>query len=159
MEARDREYENLLSALGGLIGGEEDALANLSNCAALLFLRLADVNWAGFYILRGDELVLGPFQGKPACVRIAIGRGVCGAAAARRETIVVEDVHQFPGHIACDGASESEIVVPILKEGRLLGVLDIDSPVRARFGEADRRGLEHCVAMLCERIRLEDWIA
>ena len=146
MEARDREYENLLSALGGLIGGEEDALANLSNCAALLFLRLADVNWAGFYILRGDELVLGPFQGKPACVRIAIGRGVCGAAAARRETIVVEDVHQFPGHIACDGRSQSEVVVPVFDAaGALIAVLDVDSDRPAAFDEVDAHWLEKIV--------------
>nr|MCU0873418.1 GAF domain-containing protein [Pirellulaceae bacterium] len=112
--------------------------------------RLEQVNWAGFYFRQADELVLGPFQGKPACVRIALGRGVCGTAAARRETLVVPDVHRFPGHIACDAASNSEVVVPILQGDHVIGVLDIDSPVRDRFDAADGRGLERVVAVLCQ---------
>lgn len=136
-------YDELTQQLEGLLGGERDAIANAANTAALLFTTLPDLNWAGFYFLRSpDELVLGPFQGKPACVRIAIGKGVCGTAAARRETVVVEDVHAFPGHIACDSASNSEIVVPLVRGGELLGVLDLDSPKHARFGAADQQGLE-----------------
>ena len=130
--------DDLLDALSGVLDGETDFVANCANTAALLFERLAEVNWAGCYILRGDVLVLGPFQGRVACVRIPLGQGVCGTAAARRETIVVLDVHDFPGHIACDAASRSEIVVPLVKGSRLVGVLDIDSPVPGRFSDADR---------------------
>src|SRR5262249_37164769 len=142
------DYASLADELKGLLAGEQDLIANAANTAALLFDALPDINWAGFYFLRATpasvegELVVGPFQGKPACVRIAIGKGVCGTAAAARKTLVVPDVHQFPGHIACDAASQSEIVVPLIRRGTLLGVLDIDSPVLARFDDADRQGLE-----------------
>lgn len=139
-------YARLAADLEALLAGESDLIANAANTAALLFDALPAINWAGFYFLRGGELVVGPFQGKPACVRIALGRGVCGTAAARRETIVVPDVHAFPGHIACDSASRSEIVVPLIGE-RLLGVLDIDSPDPGRFDDADARGLERLAAV------------
>ena len=135
-----------------LTAGEPDAIANMANLAALLWEYLADINWVGFYRLVGDELVLGPFQGKAACIRIAIGAGVCGAAAATRETQRVEDVHAFPGHIACDAASASELVVPVVADGRLIGVLDIDSPSPARFSEADAAGAEAFVARLATRL-------
>lgn len=141
-------YETLLTQLGGLLAGERDPWANAANGAALLFAGLPDLNWVGFYFLRGGELVVGPFQGAPACVRIALGRGVCGTAAATRRTLVVADVHAFPGHIPCDAASNSEIVVPLLAGGRLLGVLDLDSPLPGRFDDADARGLERIAAML-----------
>lgn len=139
---------DLVAELRALLGDECDLIANLANTAALLFARLPDLNWAGFYLLRGGQLVLGPFQGKPACVRIDVGRGVCGTAAARRETIVVPDVHQFPGHIACDAASQSEIVVPLLRGEELLGVLDLDSPLTNRFTAHDARQLEAIVEVL-----------
>ena len=147
-------YAELAASLRALLEGERDLIANSANMAALLFWSLPDLNWAGFYLLepgRGD-LLLGPFQGKPACVRIEIGRGVCGTAAARLETVVVQDVHAFPGHIACDSASNSEIVVPVIRDGRLLGVLDLDSPVHARFDDADARGLEALVRILVESL-------
>jgi GAF domain-containing protein len=134
--------DDLLSELHGLLSGETDPVANAANTAALLFARLPLLNWAGFYFLRGDTLVVGPFQGLPACTRIALGRGVCGTAAATGETVVVPDVHAFPDHIACDGASRSEIVVPFRVAGRLAGVLDLDSPVPDRFGPADRALIE-----------------
>jgi len=148
-------YQDLASSLAALLEGETDALANLANASALLAEGLDRVNWCGFYLLRGEELVLGPFQGKSACVRIPVGRGVCGTAAARRETVVVPDVHAFPGHIACDGASRSEIVVPILQDDRLRGVLDVDSPELARFDGEDRAGLEAYVRALAPRIAWE----
>jgi GAF domain-containing protein len=141
-------YDEIAEALGGLIAGERDGIANLANCAALLYDLLPELNWAGFYRLRGEELVVGPFQGKPACVRIVLGRGVCGTAARERRTVVVPDVHAFPGHIACDAASRSEIVVPMIKDGRLLGVLDLDSPAPGRFGSEDAAGLERIVDRL-----------
>ena len=141
-------YARLASELRALIADESDATANLANAAALLHHSLPDLNWSGFYLMRNGELVVGPFQGKPACVRIAVGKGVCGTAAARRTTVVVRDVHQFPGHIACDSASNSEIVVPMLRNGELIGVLDLDSPKVARFDEEDRVGLEAFVAEL-----------
>ncbi len=137
------DYARLAQELTGLLAGETDWIANAANLSALLFDALPEVNWAGLYFLKGGELVVGPFQGKPACVRIALGKGVCGTAAQRRETIVVEDVQAFPGHIACDAASRSEIVIPLISEGVLLGVLDLDSPRVARFDDGDRRGLEH----------------
>lgn len=143
-------YAGLVSQARALLGGERDATANAANLAALLFHTLPDLNWAGFYWLKQGGLVLGPFQGKPACVRIALGRGVCGTAAAARRTVVVPDVHAFPGHIACDSASESEVVVPIVKSGRVLGVLDVDSPRRARFDDDDAKGLESIVAVFIE---------
>ncbi|HEU4603211.1 MAG TPA: GAF domain-containing protein [Steroidobacteraceae bacterium] len=141
-------YAALCGELQALIAGESDWIANLANASALLFHSLENVNWSGFYLLRENELVVGPFQGKPACVRIALGRGVCGTAAQRRESIVVRDVNQFPGHIACDSASNSEIVVPMIKHDQLLGVLDIDSPITNRFDEEDREGLEKFVRTL-----------
>jgi L-methionine (R)-S-oxide reductase len=143
-------YDALVDQLRALLHDERDAIANMANAASLLYHSLPDLNWAGFYLMKGGELVLGPFQGKPACVRIAVGRGVCGAAAERRETVVVEDVHAFPGHIACDAASRSEVVVPILAGGDLVGVLDLDSPRPGRFDADDRAGLEAFVASLVE---------
>lgn len=145
-------YKQLNGYLRALLDGEPDWLANISNAAALLYTLLPDVNWAGFYLYKKGELVLGPFQGKPACVRIAPGRGVCGAAAAKKEIQVVEDVAEFPGHIACDAASKAEIVIPILKDGKLIGVLDIDSPTRARFGTVDAGGLREFVDILNDLI-------
>jgi len=136
------DYARLAQQLSALLAGESDRVANAANTAALIYAALPEVNWAGFYFLRGGELVLGPFQGKPACVRIALGQGVCGAAAAQRRTLVVADVQEFPGHIACDAASRSEIVVPLVDTGTLIGVLDIDSPRPGRFDDADARGLE-----------------
>ena len=147
-------YEQLAADLAALLAGERDPIANAANTAALLYERMEAVNWAGFYFRQGDELVLGPFQGKPACVRIALGRGVCGTAAARRETLVVPDVHQFPGHIACDAASHSELVVPILRGDHVIGVLDIDSPLPGRFDAADGAGLERIVGVL---LRATKW--
>jgi GAF domain-containing protein len=138
----DSAYAELARDLTALLGGERDLVANAANTAALIFDALPELNWAGFYLYKSGELVLGPFQGKPACVRIALGKGVCGTAAAKRETVLVEDVHAFPGHIACDSASNSEIVVPLVRGAELLGVLDLDSPRLRRFGAADQRGLE-----------------
>lgn len=140
-------YAELRRQLAGLFAGERDGLANTANMAALLYEVLPDLNWAGFYFLRGGELVLGPFQGKVACVRIEIGKGVCGTAAQRRETLIVADVHAFPGHIACDAASRSEAVVPLIQGGRLCGVLDLDSPLPARFDGEDAAGLEAAAAL------------
>ena len=135
-------YDELARELDALLAGEPDPVANAANAAAALYHALPELNWAGFYFLRDGELVLGPFQGRPACVRIALGTGVCGTAAAERRTVLVPDVEAFPGHIACDTASRSELVVPLLIGDRLLGVLDLDSPVLARFDEADRAGCE-----------------
>lgn len=140
-------YRELCLQARGLFEEERDAIANAANLAALIYGGLEDVNWAGFYFLKGEELVLGPFQGQPACVRIPVGRGVCGTAAERREAVIVSDVQKFSGHIACDTASRSEVVVPLLRTGRLLGVLDLDSPSRNRFGEEDRAGLEILAAL------------
>jgi GAF domain-containing protein len=139
---KPRDYARLRDELASLLAGERDLIANAANTAALIFAALPDLNWAGFYFLKNGELVVGPFQGKPACVRIALGRGVCGTAAAQRRTLLVPDVHRFPGHIACDTASRSEIVVPLIGAEGLLGVLDIDSPLPGRFDAADARGLE-----------------
>jgi GAF domain-containing protein len=144
---RQEMYEELRSQLTALLSGETDAIANAANAAALLYHSLPDVNWVGFYFLKGHELVLGPFQGKPACVRIPLGKGVCGAAAERRQSIVVADVAAFPGHIACDTASRSELVVPVLKDGAPIGVLDLDSPMPGRFDEDDRVGCESLAAI------------
>jgi len=146
--------ETLLAQAAALVDGERDWVANAANLAALAGTQIPGLNWSGIYLLRGDELVLGPFYGKPACVRIALGSGVCGTAAQRRETIVVPDVHAFPGHIACDPASQSEIVVPLLDDDRLIGVLDIDSPVLNRFGEAERTLFESLATLL---VRSSDW--
>ncbi|THG38646.1 MULTISPECIES: GAF domain-containing protein [Sphingomonas] len=145
-------YRDILSALDALTADEPDAIANMANAAALLWQYLPDLNWSGFYRMVDDTLVLGPFQGKPACIRIAVGAGVCGAAAATRETQLVADVHAFPGHIACDAASASELVVPIIHEGRLVGVLDLDSPIPGRFDAQDARGCEAIVSLLAPRI-------
>ncbi len=145
-------YGDLLSALDALTADEPDAIANMANAAALLFEYLPDLNWAGFYRLIGDALVLGPFQGKTACIRIAMGKGVCGTAAAARETQLVADVHAFPGHIACDAASASELVVPIESQGRLIGVLDLDSPTPGRFDAGDAAGCEMLVRLLAPRL-------
>ncbi|HEY8188526.1 MAG TPA: GAF domain-containing protein [Pyrinomonadaceae bacterium] len=134
-------YANLQSQLRSLFEDERDFIANAANLASLLYHSLPDLNWAGFYLRKGEELVLGPFQGKPACVRIPIGKGVCGTAAQQRQTILVDNVHDFPGHIACDSASNSEVVVPLVKDERLLGVLDLDSPSFGRFDDDDARGL------------------
>lgn len=143
-------YEELVRQTRGLLHGESDLIANAANVAALIWQIVPDLNWAGFYFVKGGELVLGPFQGKPACVRIAMGKGVCGTAAARRETLLVEDVHAFPGHIACDSASNSELVVPLIKGGKVFGVLDLDSPNFARFDAEDRRAFEALVAAFVE---------
>jgi len=137
-------YRDLASALEGLVSGEPDPVANMANAAALIFETLPDVNWVGFYRNVGGELVVGPFQGRPACIRIPFGSGVCGAAAATRQVQRIEDVHAFPGHIACDSASNSEIVVPLIRDGELLGVLDIDSPKTGRFTDEDEAG---CVTL------------
>lgn len=136
------DYELLTKQLEKLLEGERDLTANAANTSALLYHALPDLNWAGFYFLRGQELVLGPFQGRPACVRIALGSGVCGTAALRRESLLVPDVHAFEGHIACDAASRSELVIPLKKGEQLVGVLDLDSPRVGRFAEEDARGLE-----------------
>ncbi len=143
-------YRQLKAQLAALFAGERNGLANAANMAALLHQALPDLNWVGFYFVEGGELVLGPFQGKVACVRIAVGRGVCGTAAQRKDTVVVPDVHAFQGHIACDDASRSEIVVPLLKDGRLLGVLDLDSPHLARFDQEDADGLNAAVGLLLQ---------
>jgi GAF domain-containing protein len=145
-------YHDLHAALDALTADEPDTVANMANAAALIWQYLPDLNWSGFYRLVGSELVLGPFQGKPACIRIAIGAGVCGTAAASLETQLVADVHAFPGHIACDAASRSELVVPIVHDGRLLGVLDLDSPSAARFDVEDAVGCEALVRLLAPRI-------
>ncbi|MFC3032108.1 GAF domain-containing protein [Pseudoalteromonas fenneropenaei] len=136
-------YHSLILQAKGLIGDEPNMIANMANLSALLWMSLEDINWVGFYIMDGDdELVLGPFQGKPACIRIPVGKGVCGTAVAMQQTQLVEDVHLFPGHIACDAASNSEIVVPVYRNGKVVAVLDIDSPSLARFDEQDKQGLE-----------------
>ncbi len=137
----DTMYRDLAAALEGLVSGEPDPIANMANASALIFETLPDVNWVGFYRNVGGELVVGPFQGRPACIRIAFGEGVCGAAAASRQVQRVDDVHAFPGHIACDSASNSEIVVPLIRDGELLGVLDIDSPLHGRFTPEDQAGV------------------
>lgn len=148
-------YTSLAEQLRSLLEGERDFIANAANFSALLYHSLPDLNWAGFYLQQDGELVLGPFQGKPACVRIALGKGVCGTAAEQRQTIMVENVHDFPGHIACDSASNSEIVVPLLKQEQLLGVLDLDSPAFARFDNDDARGLNELVEIFIDSISLE----
>ena len=145
-------YADLARDLRALLAGERDLVANAANTAALIWEALPDLNWSGFYLYKSGELVLGPFQGKPACVRIALGKGVCGTAAERRETMLVEDVHAFPGHIACDSASNSEIVVPLLRGAELLGVLDLDSPKHARFTSLDARGIESLAGIFVESL-------
>jgi L-methionine (R)-S-oxide reductase len=147
---KDSAYAEIHAQLKAVFTAEPNGLANAANMSALLYQGLTGLNWAGFYFLQDGELVLGPFQGKVACVRIAMGRGVCGTAAEQRKTLIVKDVHEFPGHIACDAASRSEIVVPLVKDGRLLGVLDLDSPNLARFDEQDREGLETAAQLLLQ---------
>ena len=150
--ARPVAYESLAAELEALLAGEDDPVATAANAAAAIYHSLPALNWAGFYFLRGETLVLGPFQGRPACVRIALGRGVCGTAAAERRTILVPDVHAFPGHIACDSASRSELVVPLLSGDRLLGVLDLDSPLPARFDAGDQAGCERLAAVVVRHL-------
>ena len=147
-ENKNEMYELLAQQLLGLMEGERDVIPNLANMSALINQALKEINWAGFYLMKDGMLVLGPFQGNPACIRIPVGRGVCGTAAQTLETQLVPDVHLFPGHIACDCASNSEIVVPIRKNGQIIGVLDIDSPVKNRFTEEDKMGLETFVQIL-----------
>jgi L-methionine (R)-S-oxide reductase len=149
---RTNAYRELARDLTAVLAGEHDLIANAANTSALIYGALPDLNWSGFYLLKGGELVLGPFQGKPACVRIALGEGVCGTAAARRETVLVKDVHEFPGHIACDSASNSEIVVPLIRGAELLGVLDLDSPRLARFDAEDQRGIETLARIFVESV-------
>jgi len=143
-------YPDLHSEIQALMSDERNFIANASNLSALIFERMERLNWVGFYMMNKGELVLGPFQGKVACIRIAMSRGVCGTAASTEKTIVVDDVHEFPGHIACDCASESEIVIPLIKNGLLYGVLDIDSPHKSRFSDDDRTGLEKAVEILLD---------
>ena len=152
--AKRDQYDDLARSLTALLSGERDWIANLANTAALLYNELADINWAGFYLLKDGELVLGPFQGKPACVRIAMGKGVCGTAAQRRESVVVPNVREFAGHIACDSASNSELVVPLMWRDEVVGVLDIDSPQFDRFDDEDRGGLEKIAIVLISASRL-----
>jgi len=149
---RAEQYSMLGKQLDALLTGETNRIANLSNAAAVLNQFLERINWAGFYLMEDDELVLGPFQGLPACVRIQIGRGVCGTAVSEKKTMLVEDVHQFPGHIACDAASRSEIVIPLIKDGEVLGVLDIDSPELSRFTDEDQKGLEAFTEILIRHL-------
>lgn len=150
---KDVLYRDLADALDALLSGETDTVANAANAAAAIYHSLPGLNWAGLYFLRGQELVLGPFQGKPACVRIPLGKGVCGTAAAERRSVLVPDVHAFPGHIACDTASRAELVVPLLHAREVLGVLDLDSPTAGRFDEADRAGCEALAAILVRHLR------
>ncbi|MBK0007618.1 MULTISPECIES: GAF domain-containing protein [Priestia] len=146
--SKQKDYELVIKQLRALLEGESNTIANLANASALLNQFLNEVNWVGFYLMEDGELVLGPFQGLPACVRIPLGKGVCGTAAQNQKTERIEDVHAFPGHIACDAASQSEIVVPIVRDGQLLGVLDIDSPIKNRFDEIDQQYLEEFVKEL-----------
>jgi len=148
VSSKSELYDQLATQLSSLLAGERDLIANAANFSSLIFHSLPDLNWAGFYFEKDGELVLGPFQGQPACVRIKIGQGVCGAGAAKCETVIVPNVHEFPGHIACDSASNSEIVVPLMKDSRLIGVLDLDSPSFERFDDQDASGLENLVRIL-----------
>ena len=141
-------YKDLAQSLRNLLGEERDPIANMANMASLLYFSLPSINWSGFYIYDGQELVLGPFHGKPACVRIQMGKGVCGTSAFKRETLMIENVHEFPGHIACDADSKSEIVIPLIKDDIIIGVLDIDSPIYARFDEDDKHGLQQLIEIL-----------
>lgn len=150
--SREKNYDLVIKQLKALVEDERNAIANLSNASALLNQFLDRVNWVGFYLMEDGGLVLGPFQGLPACVRIPLGKGVCGTAASKQETVRVEDVHAFPGHITCDAASQSEIVVPLIKDGQVIGVLDIDSPEKNRFDELDQQKLEEFVDVLVQYI-------
>lgn len=144
-------YRDINTQLRGLLSGETDWICNMSNTSALLNQYIPEINWVGFYLRQGDELVLGPFQGRPACTRITIGKGVCGTAAAEQKSQLVADVNQFPGHIACDAVSQSEVVIPMMRNGELIGVLDVDSPIKNRFSKDDVAGLEDVVANLLDR--------
>lgn len=150
MKSKADLYETLAAQLSSLLAGERDLVANAANFSSLIFHALPDLNWAGFYFAKDDELVLGPFQGQPACVRIRVGQGVCGAGASKCETVIVPNVHEFPGHIACDSASNSEIVVPLMKGERLIGVLDLDSPSIGRFDADDADGLQKLARILID---------
>ncbi|MNI51694.1 Free methionine-R-sulfoxide reductase [compost metagenome] len=152
--SREQQQQAVLTQLQALIHDEPSTVANLANASALLNFYLKDINWVGFYLFDGQELVLGPFQGLPACIRIPLGRGVCGTSAQQRTTLRIEDVHAFPGHIACDAASNSEIVVPLIKSNTLIGVLDIDSPLKGRFDEEDQRFLEQFVDILTQQLQI-----
>jgi len=152
--SKSQLYAHLATQLSSLLAGERDLIANAANFSSLIFHSLPDLNWAGFYFLKDNELVLGPFQGRPACVRIAMGKGVCGTAAADGVTTIVPNVHEFPGHIACDSASNSEIVIPLIKGERLIGVLDLDSPLFARFDNEDRSALNQLVSVLVQSSEL-----
>lgn len=145
-------HRQLADACASLTHGEPDGVANMANVAALLWEFLPDLNWAGFYRVIDGELVLGPFVGRPACIRISLGQGVCGTAAAEARTMLVEDVHAFPGHIACDAASASELVVPVIRDGLVIAIIDLDSPIKARFGVDDARGIEHLAGLIAPRI-------
>ncbi len=145
-------YDQLALQMSSLLAGERDLIANAANFSSLIFHSLPDLNWAGFYFAKNGELVLGPFQGQPACVRIKIGQGVCGTSAAKCETVIAADVHEFPGHIACDSASNSEIVIPLMRDSRLIGVLDLDSPKLTRFDQEDAAGLEQLVRILLSSV-------
>ncbi|WP_057911407.1 GAF domain-containing protein [Peribacillus muralis] len=151
-EKKEKNYELVQKQLSALIEDETNRIANLSNAAALLNQFLDEINWVGFYLYEENQLILGPFQGLPACVRIPMGRGVCGTSAATKKTLRIEDVHQFPGHIACDAASRSEIVIPLMQNGKLIGVLDIDSPITNRFDEIDQYGLEKFAEILSKSL-------
>jgi len=152
-ETKPEFYRSLANQVRALLGDERDPIANAANLSAYLFMTLPDVNWVGFYFMRDGGLVVGPFQGKPACVRIALGSGVCGTAAERRESILVADVHEFPGHIACDAASRSELVIPLIRNDKIIGVLDLDSPSPARFDRDDQAGLEQIAAIYLDTIQ------
>ncbi|RSK28188.1 GAF domain-containing protein [Bacillus sp. HMF5848] len=152
-QSREENYTLVIKQIEALIEGEANVIANLANASALLNQFLKDINWVGFYLREGDELVLGPFQGLPACVRIPFGKGVCGSAALHKKAYVVEDVHAFPGHIACDAASKSEIVIPLIAEGEVIGVLDIDSPIHSRFDNIDLKYLEQFASVLCDNLK------
>ncbi len=147
---KTENYALVKKQLIALIEGETNLIANLSNASALLNQFLDHINWVGFYLVEEEELILGPFQGLPACIRIPFGKGVCGTSVAARKTLRITDVHQFPGHIACDAASQSEIVIPLIKDGIIIGVLDIDSPLKNRFDDVDQQCLEEFVTTLCE---------
>ena len=158
IETDDKQlyYKTVNKLLENMVSHEPDWLAQLANASALLGHQMDDINWVGFYLHKNGELILGPFQGKPACTHITIGDGVCGTTAEKKETILVADVHDFPGHIACDEASQSEIVVPIIRDGELLGVLDIDAPIKERFDEEDQRGLERFAEVLADKVYWEN---
>ena len=151
---KSAQYASLLEQAQALMSGESNHIANAANMSALVMASLPELNWAGFYFYDGEELVLGPFQGKPACLRIALNRGVCGAAAMSRQTQLVPDVHAFPGHIACDAASRAEIVVPLIHTGQLLGVWDVDSPVAGRFDEEDQRGMQALCNLFLQTLKV-----